>query len=80
MDVKSLAQGTAKDAGLQDVAVPVVPAGGVSAIVLLADSLGVATVVALTVTFWAVVTVAGAVYTPAAEIVPTFGLRDQVTD
>ena len=55
-------------------------AEGTSASMLLADSLGVAIVVALTITFWAVAIVAGAVYTPTAEIVPTFGLRDQVTD
>ena len=55
-------------------------AGGASATTPLEDWLGVATVVALTVTFWVDIIDAGAEYIPVADSVPTFGLRDHVTD
>src|ERR1039457_5119651 len=38
-----------------------------------------ATLVAVTVTDWELVMLAGAVYSPVAEILPTLGLIDQVT-
>jgi hypothetical protein len=44
-----------------------------------ADLVGSATLVAVTVTVWEPEIVAGAVYRPAEEIVPTDGLIDQVT-
>ena len=47
--------------------------------VAVADFVGSATLVAVTVTVCEVVTIAGAVYNPAALIVPTLGVRVQVT-
>ena len=47
--------------------------------VAVADLLLSATLVALTVTVCGVVTLAGAVYSPVLEIVPTLGLTDHVT-
>jgi hypothetical protein len=38
-----------------------------------------ATLVAVTVTAWELVMLAGAVYSPVAEMLPTLGLIDQVT-
>ena len=46
----------------------------------LADLLGSATLVAVTVTVCCVLMVAGAVYNPVLLIVPTFGLSVQVTN
>src|ERR1019366_1849272 len=53
--------------------------GGLSVTVALADFVGSATLVALTVTAWGLAIEAGAVYRPAAVILPTSGLSDQVT-
>ncbi len=44
-----------------------------------ADFVGSATVVAVTVTVWLVLIVAGAVYKPVLETVPTAGFRLHVT-
>ena len=44
-----------------------------------ADLVGSATLVAVTVTVWELGIKAGAVYRPAAVMLPTIGLRDQVT-
>src|ERR1019366_4622382 len=52
---------------------------GVSVTVALAYLVGSATLVAFTVTVCAAAMLAGAVYRPAAEIVPTFGLSVHVT-
>ena len=53
--------------------------GGLSASTTLPDFVGSATLVAVIVMFWEVEMVAGAVYSPALEIVPTEGLMPQVT-
>src|ERR1019366_6242625 len=53
--------------------------GGVSVTVAVADLVGSATLVAFTVTVWELVIEAGAVYRPAAVMLPTSGLSDQVT-
>ena len=53
---------------------------GMRLMIPLADWLGVATDVAVTVTACAAVMVAGAVYTPAVEMLPTFELNDHATD
>src|SRR5262245_17502383 len=53
--------------------------GGVRVTVALADFVGSATLVAITLTVCSVVTTLGAVYRPAALTVPTAGLSDQVT-
>ena len=47
--------------------------------VALADLVGSATLVAVTVTVWELAIEAGAVYRPAAVRLPTAGLSDQVT-
>jgi len=47
--------------------------------VALAETVGLATLVAVTVTVWELVIEAGAVYKPAALMLPTTGLIDQVT-
>jgi hypothetical protein len=47
--------------------------------VALADLVGSATLVALTVTVWELVIEAGAEYRPAAVMLPTTGLIDHVT-
>ena len=52
---------------------------GLSVTVALADLLESATLVAVTVTVWALAIEAGAVYRPAALTLPTTGLSDQVT-
>src|ERR1017187_3551248 len=52
---------------------------GLSVTVALADLLESATLVAVTVTVWALAIEAGAVYRPAALMVPIIGLSDQVT-
>ena len=52
---------------------------GLSVTVALADLLESATLVAVTVTVWALVIEAGAVYRPAAVMLPTAGLSDHVT-
>ena len=44
-----------------------------------ADFVGSATLVAVTVTVWELAIEAGAVYRPAAVMLPTSGLSDQVT-
>ena len=43
------------------------------------DFVGSATLVAVTVTVWELAIEAGAVYRPAAVMLPTTGLSDQVT-
>src|ERR1035437_5784636 len=53
--------------------------GGVSVTVALADLVGSATLVVFTVTVWELAIEAGAVYRPAAVMLPTTGLSDQVT-
>jgi hypothetical protein len=53
--------------------------GGVSVTLAEADLVGSATLVALTVMVWELVIEAGAVYRPAAVMLPTCGLSDQVT-
>ena len=53
--------------------------GGVSVTVAIADLVGSATLAAFTVTVWELVIEAGAVYRPAAVMLPTTGLSDQVT-
>jgi hypothetical protein len=53
--------------------------GGFRVTVALADFVGSATLVAFTVTVWELVIEAGAVYRPAAVMLPTIGLSDQVT-
>jgi hypothetical protein len=53
--------------------------GGVSVTVAVADLVASATLVAFTVTVWELVIEVGAVYRPAAVILPTSGLSDQVT-
>src|ERR1035437_9156036 len=53
--------------------------GGLSVTVALVDLVGSATLVAVTVTVWVPVIEAGAVYRPAAVMLPTTGLSDQVT-
>jgi len=52
---------------------------GLSVTVALADLLGSATLLAVTVTVWELAIEAGAVYRPAAVMPPTSGLSDQVT-
>ena len=52
---------------------------GMSVRVAVADFVGSATLVAFTVTVWELVIEAGAVYRPAAVMLPTTGLSDQVT-
>jgi hypothetical protein len=47
--------------------------------VAVADLVGSATLVAVTVTVWELAIEAGAVYTPAAVMLPTTGLIDHVT-
>jgi hypothetical protein len=53
--------------------------GGVSVTVAVTDLVGSATLVAFAVTDWELVIEAGAVYRPAAVMLPTNGLSDQVT-
>jgi hypothetical protein len=53
--------------------------GGFSATVAVADLVGLATLMAFTVTVRELVIVAGAVYRPAAVMLPTTGFSDQVT-
>src|ERR1035441_2510422 len=53
--------------------------GGLSVTVALVDLVGSATLVAVTVTVWELAIEAGAVYRPAAVMLPTTGLSDQVT-
>jgi len=53
--------------------------GGFRVTVVVADLLESATLVAVTVTVWELAIEAGAVYRPAAEIVPADGLRDHLT-
>jgi hypothetical protein len=57
----------------------IVSGGGASEITAAADFVLSAALIAVTVTDVADETVAGAEYRPAAEIVPTAGLTDQVT-
>src|ERR1019366_8847785 len=52
---------------------------GVSATVAVADFVGSATLVAVTVTVWELAIEAGAVYRPATVMLPSSGLSDQVT-
>jgi hypothetical protein len=52
---------------------------GVSLILPVAVSLGSATLVAVTVNFWATEIPSGAVYTPVFDMLPTTGLRRHVT-
>ena len=52
---------------------------GVSVTVAVADFVGSATLEAFTVTVWELEIEAGAVYRPAAVMLPTTGLSDQVT-
>jgi hypothetical protein len=52
---------------------------GVSVTVAVTDLVESATLVAFTVTVWGLVIKAGAVYKPAAVMLPTTGLSDQVT-
>ena len=59
--------------------VTVTPTDGLRVTVALADLVGLATLVAVTVTNWELVIEAGAVYRPAAVMLPTSGLIDQVT-
>ena len=47
--------------------------------VALPDLVASATLVAVTVTDWELVMLAGAVYSPVTEMLPTLGLIDQVT-
>ena len=53
--------------------------GGVSVTVAVADLVASATLVAFTVTVWELVIEAGALYRPAAVMLPTSGLSDHVT-
>jgi hypothetical protein len=53
--------------------------GGVSVTVVVPNLVGAATLVAVKVTAWELVIEAGAVYRPAAVMLPTTGLSDQVT-
>src|ERR1017187_5349885 len=53
--------------------------GGARLTVALPDLVASATPVAVTVTAWELVMLAGAVYSPVAEMLPTLGLIDQVT-
>jgi hypothetical protein len=53
--------------------------GGFRVMVAVADLVGSATLVAFTVTAWELAIEAGAVYRPAAVMLPTTGLSDQVT-
>ena len=53
--------------------------GGVRVTVAAADFVGLATLVAFTVTVWELEIEAGAVYRPTALMLPTTGLIDQVT-
>jgi hypothetical protein len=53
--------------------------GGVSVTLAVTDFVGSATLVAVTVTVWELAIEAGAVYRPAAVMLPTTGLSDQVT-
>src|SRR5215471_18256357 len=62
------------DAGLTDT-----PTGGMSVIVALADLVGSAALVAVTITACCDPIDAGAVYRPAALTVPTLGAIDHVT-
>ena len=55
------------------------PTVGLSVILALADLLGSATLVAVKVTVWELEIEAGAVYRPAAVMLPTSGLSVQVT-
>jgi hypothetical protein len=52
---------------------------GVSVTAAVADLVGSATLVAVTVTVWELAIEAGAVYRPAEVMLPTTGLSDQVT-
>src|ERR1035437_220486 len=52
---------------------------GVSVTVAVADLVGSATLVALTIMVWELAIEAGAVYRPAPVMLPTTGLSDQVT-
>jgi hypothetical protein len=52
---------------------------GLSVTVALADLLGSAMLVALTVTVWEFVIEAGALYRPVAVMLPTGGVSDQMT-
>jgi hypothetical protein len=53
--------------------------GGVSVTAAVADLVGSATLVAFTATVWEMVIEAGAVYRPAAVMLPSSGLNDHVT-
>jgi hypothetical protein len=53
--------------------------GGFRVTVAVADLVGSATLVAFTVTVWELTIEAGAVYRPAALMLPTAGLSDHVT-
>jgi hypothetical protein len=53
--------------------------GGFRVTAAVADLVGSATLAAVTVTVWEVATETGAVYRPAALMLPTSGLSDQVT-
>jgi hypothetical protein len=64
-------------AGLTDTETP--PAGGLSVTVAVPVFVVSAALVAVTVTVCVEVMLEGAVYRPAAEIVPTFGVSDHVT-
>jgi hypothetical protein len=59
--------------------VTVTETGGFRVTVAVADLVGLATLMAFTVTVRELVIVAGAVYRPAAVMLPTIGLRNQVT-
>ena len=59
--------------------VTVTASGGYSVTVAVADLVASATLVARTVTVCCVAMLAGAVYNPVLEIVPTLGLTDHVT-
>jgi hypothetical protein len=64
---------------LAGVIVIVIDAETVKETVAVAVLVESAALVAVTVTFWGLLTEAGAVYSPAAEIVPAAGLTDQET-
>src|ERR1035437_6885257 len=68
-----------KAANVAEGGVREMPTVGLSVILALADLLGSATLVAVTVTVWGLAIEAGAEYRPAAVILPANGLIDQVT-
>ena len=53
--------------------------GGIRVTVAVADLVGSAMLVVVTLTVWELEIEAGAVYRPAAVMLPTTGLNDQVT-